>query len=282
MRYIIAQLLLVAILLIARLPIDQGLTLRVLDIGQGDSIYLRLPSHDDVLVDAGPDDRVLGQLGRYMPFADRTIELLIVSHNHQDHIGGLEAILSEYTVNHIWLSGATHPTQTFHELLSLIEAKNIPVTFVKAGDVNTIGDSELTVLHPPTTMVDRVPLDPHNATIVLKVSYKKICIILTGDIEERHEVAVVDTVRQLAIPIECPVLKVTHHGSRYGTFKPFLEAVKPEVGLVSVGAKNRYGHPTTALLDRLKVAKVKVYRTDWQGTITVKSNGERYSTKVER
>lgn len=258
------------------------LVMRVLDVGQGDALYFRLPSGDDIVVDAGPDDRVLSQLGRYMPITDRTIELLIVSHNHQDHIGGLDEILGHYRVEHLWLSGAMHNTHAYKAVLQQIEAKRIPVTFVKAGDHTKVGDSELTVLHPPPGLINQAPEDAHDATIVFKLQYKQFCTIQTGDIEERHEQYILQSAAQLTISLQCPVLKVTHHGSRFGTSEPFLDAVSPKTALISVGTKNRYGHPAQELLDRLAARQPTIYRTDLQGTITLRTNGIRYSTKTEK
>lgn len=258
------------------------LTLRVLDIGQGDSLYLRLPTGEDILIDAGPNDKVLSQLGRYMPINDRVIELAIISHNHADHIGGFKAVLERYTINRLWITGAIHTTDQYLSLLSLIGEKAMPTTTVKAGDMNRIQQVELIILHPPVEMVGHQPEDQHDATIALKLQYQTFCALLTGDLNTRHEADLLAVTQSLKQSLSCPVLKVTHHGSAHGTGKELLAAVKPKVAIISAGAENRYGHPAPSLLRRLREAKATIYRTDQQGTITVTSDGRSFWTKTER
>ena len=261
---------------------SQKLSLHVLDIGQGDSIYIRLPTQEDVLIDAGPDDRVLSQLGKYMPIGDRTIELLIISHNHADHIGGLDRILKEYTVNRIWISGAIHTTAQYIENLKLLKEKRIPTTVVKAGSVNTVGDVEFLVLHPPTDMTGQNPEDQHDATVVIKLTYDHVCALLTGDLNAGHEATIIKTATALNTSLNCSLLKVTHHGSIYGSSDAFLAAVKPKIAVISVGRENQYGHPSTFTLNRLKGIGAAIYRTDLQGTVSVTSDGTRFWTKTEK
>ncbi len=258
------------------------LTMKVLDIGQGDSIYLRLPSKEDILIDGGPDDRVLTQLGQAMPFGDHQIELVIISHNHADHIGGLLAVLQRYQVKEIWLSGAIHTTDQYLQLLQLIKEKQIKTSVVKAGSLATYGGVHFLVLFPLTEMTGQQPEDQHDATVVVKVSWQQWCALLTGDLDIRHEQMIIPAAASLNESLHCPILKVTHHGSAHGTSPAFLTAVQPEVGLISVGAKNMYHHPAPSLLERLRQAQVQTYRTDTNGTVTLTTNGLRYWTKTER
>ncbi len=283
MRYILPLALLIGLFLSfgSQKP-STNLSLKVLDIGQGDSIYIRTPNQEDILIDAGPDDRVVSQLGQAMPMGDRTIELFIVSHNHLDHIGGLKALLEQFTIKEIWLSGAVHTTDQYLEMLQLIKDRAIPTSIRKAGDQFISGETDLTVLHPIEDMTGQLPDDQHDATVVTKLSYHRFCAILTGDINTGHEESIIEVAKQLDISLNCPVLKIAHHGSASGTGQAFLDIVQPQLALISVGAKNRYGHPAPSLLNRLEENRIQTYRTDQNGTITVTTDGATFWTKTEK
>ncbi len=266
-------------------PIKPGpprLTLRVMDVGQGDSIYVRLPNNDDILIDGGPDDRVLQELGRALPLGEREIELLIISHNHADHIGGLINVLQHYKVDQIWLSGAIHTTDQYLNLLKVIKEQKIPTTVVKAGSVSQRGETKLTVLHPPIDMTGQQPEDQHAATVVVKISWKDFCTLLTGDLNSDQEAAVIQAAESLHESLGCKVLKVTHHGSAYGSSVAFLNAVQPEIGIISVGRHNLYHHPAPSLLERLGQFGINIYRTDQDGTVTITTDGTNYWTKTAK
>lgn len=256
------------------------LVFKTLDIGQGDALYLRLPSQDDIVIDAGPDDRILSQLGQAMPLGDREIELLIISHNHLDHIGGLPALLSRYKVDRVWLSGATNDTEIYQKVIATFKDLQVPITYVKAGDTTVTGDVTTTVLHPPEGVVNTNPEEQHDATVAMKIAYKSICLILTGDLNEKHEVTILAVAKQLQLSLNCPILKVSHHGSKSSSTVAFLEAVQPKVATISVGEKNRYHHPTDETLERLKTIGANIYRTDQSGTITITTDGANYWTKT--
>lgn len=266
----------------SRHPGNTNLIVRVLDVGQGDSIHIKLPDNTDIVIDAGPNDNVLAQLGRSMTIGDRKIELLIITHNHADHIGGLTAILNSYRVERIWLSGAVYTTDQYRRARQTILDRRIPTTTVKAGNSLTVSDGELVVLHPPIEMTGQEPADQHDATIVVKLIYKQFCVWLTGDLNSAHEPLVLEAASQLNQSIECQILKVTHHGSAAGTSNEFLQAVKPKIGIISTGRGNRYGHPAPSLLARLKKTGVRVFRTDQQGTVTVTSDGQKFWTKSDQ
>lgn len=258
------------------------LVFKTLDIGQGDALYLRLPSQDDILIDAGPDDRVLSQLGQAMPLGDREIELLIISHNHLDHIGGLPAILSRYKVERVWLSGAVNDTEIYQNVVATLQTLQIPITYVKAGDTTVTGEVTTTVLHPLEGVVGTNPQQQHDATVVVKISYKQVCMIMTGDLEAEHEASLLEVAQHLQLSLNCPILKVSHHGSKGGSTPAFLQTVQPKVAVISVGQQNRYHHPSEETLQRLTDIGAKIFRTDLNGLITITTNGSTYWTKEEK
>jgi competence protein ComEC len=225
---------------------------------------------------------VVSQLGSYMPFNDREIELLIVTHNHADHIGGMQSILNSYKVDRIWLSGAIHTTDQYINMLKTIKEKQIPVTIVKAGDKTDIGETTVTVLHPAQDATGTDPQDQHEATVVTKFAYKDFCGIMTGDLNANQEHDTLGAAKSLNVSVRCDFLKVSHHGSAYGSSQELLDAVQPKVAAISVGAHNVYHHPAPSTVDRLTAAGIKVYRTDQNGTITISSDGQQFWTKTEK
>lgn len=252
-----------------------------LDVGQGDSILIRLPRNIDILVDTGPDDRLLAQLGQHMAFRDTTIELLVISHFHSDHIGGIPALLSRYTVDEIWYAPSTAQTMIAETVRQLIQNRHIIAKTVAAGDVLQEEQWELLVLHPPNH--DPPPTaEVHDTTIALRFRYGRFCILLTGDLHFEHEEILIDIAQKLGQSLHCAALKVTHHGSATGSGTALLQAVQPAVALISVGQKNRYRHPAPATLQRLQEIGASIYRTDVHGTVTIETDSNTFWTKTEK
>lgn len=241
-----------------------GATLSVFDIGQGDAILITTPHRQRILIDGGPDGAVLTRLGEAMRFHERTIDLVIVSHNHADHITGLNRILDRYDVKKIWLTGAIHTTNEYVSMHKKIKDRLIPTEVVWANSSETTDGVSFDVIHPLTNSTDLRPDDQHDATIVVRACFKLVCALLTGDIDEGHEGAILDSGQ----PVEAHLFKVAHHGSKTGLAPEFLTAVKPSVAIISVSAENSFGHPAPSILNKLKNANVETFRTDQNGTVT--------------
>lgn len=246
----------------------------VLDVGQGNAELIVTPDNHQILYDGGPDDTILLELGRRMPFWDRTIEYVIISHFHADHITGLIEVLRRYQVGEIWISGATYTTDQYHELMELIRDQAIPMRIVAAGDSLAIDGLDLTILYPLVPVADTNPSDPHDATLVVKVTALGHTFLLTGDLDERHEEELIKYWCELPGPVACPALAsdflmVPHHGSQFGLDTQFLEAVQPTSAAIPVGRRNRFGHPHSLILERLIAAGVEFWRTDQDGSIDV-------------
>ncbi len=233
------------------------------DVGQGDAILLDTPSDQQVLIDGGPNGSILSELSRALPFGDKDLDLVIVSHNHADHIGGLVEVLRHYTVREIWISGALHTTDGYQKLLELIRQKNITATVVAAGAGINLGELNGIALFPLDEKTGQLPDNQHDANIVTYWTYGTQSILLTGDAEAEHEAAML--ARDIVKP--ATILKVGHHGSRTSTSAPFLNAVKPQFAVIQVGQNNRYGHPTTEVIERLSAIGAQILRTDQEGTI---------------
>jgi competence protein ComEC len=249
---------------------SRDLALHFLDVGQGDAAVLRTPLGHWVVVDAGPaGDR--GDAGRRVvaPFlaryGARGVTLVVVSHAHADHLGGIPAVLARFPTGLVLEPGALVPDPRYTAFLGTLEGRHIPWHPVRGGERFTIDSVNFTVLHP-------VPgwsgwgEDVNEDSVVLLVEYRGFQALLAGDAGFPAEAAMSGALR----PVD--VLKVGHHGSRGSTGEAWLGALRPKVAVVSVG-RNDYGHPSPSALARLAGAAVEVHRTDLEGTITITTDG---------
>lgn len=247
-----------------------------LDVGQGDSLLMTTAHGDQILVDGGPTDQVLPQLGRHMPFWDRKIELVILTHNHADHLTGLLAVLQRYQVGQVWISGAVYTTPEYRAWTKLLAERHIPTRIVWAGQHGGIDNVKLDVLFPLTDQTGILPENQHDSTVVVRAAVEQTKLLLTGDLEETHERAILDHFCRTTVPatpcpaLEADILKVPHHGSKTGLIPEFLAAIHPRAAIISVGLHNSYGHPSPVTIDRLAAAHVPTYRTDQNGTVEVR------------
>lgn len=253
-------------------PVNGKFVVNILNVGQGDATYLQFPNGEDALIDGGPGKRVLEELGAVMPYWDKEINLLIITHNHADHIEGLLEVLKRYKVDEVWLSGAIHTSHEYIQLLQIIKDKKIPSKIVMAGDVGKYDEVEVKVIYPMEKWQGQTPGDQHEATVVTRWLYGKFSVLGTGDLGLEHINQLVNSGEY----ITSTILKVPHHGSATGLNKEFLEMVAPKVAVISVGRNNRYGHPSQSAINLLKNFGVKIYRTDEDGRIRIKSDGIGY------
>ena len=255
----------------AQMPsVDAGLLVSFLDVGQGDSIFLRAPSGKTMLVDGGPEsafaviDDYLSRLGIV------GIDVVIASHLHADHIGGLISIVDTYPVGDFYYPPFDAASETYFRLLDALGESQARV-HQPLAEVNTMiswDDAvEVRVLSP----YDTIYKDFNDTSYIIRVSYGNTAVLLTGDATELSE-----TLALKAQPdhyFRADVLKVAHHGARDATFEKFLSKVSPAIAVICVGQNNSYGHPHISLLDRLKERGITVYRTDLDGTITLLLDG---------
>ncbi len=248
---------------------QQGVTIWVFDVGQGDAIFIDAP-HKQMLIDGGPDEVVLERLAAVMPWWDRSIDIVINTHPHADHLAGLMPVLERYKVAQVLDADQGYGTPEFARYLELAGPQRSSL----AGDVTVdLGDGiRLKTLAPMMAFGDNVLEDPNDGSIVFLLEYGETSMLLTGDAgtEEEVEWNVGDI----------NILKVGHHGSDTSTSQDFLERTNPEVAIISVGEGNDYGHPSTFVVDRLERAGAVVYRTDQHGSVRVKVVGDEYFIKT--
>lgn len=253
---------------------DGLLKIHFFDIGQGDSIFIESPSGYQLLIDGGPDNGVLQKLGEVMPFYDRDIDAVIVSHPHADHIAGLVGALERYEVKNIIESKESYNSSEFGAWQEAVKDERSNDIEAIAGKVIDLGDGvTLEILHPFQSVAGDNPKNPHDDGVVVMLRYGDLEVILTGDMETKVERRLI----MAGYDLDADVLKIGHHGSKTSTSEEFLSATSPEVAIIQVGAKNRYGHPALEVLERLENYDIKYYRNDIGGDIKLISDGQMFS-----
>jgi competence protein ComEC len=238
----------------------------MLDVGQGDAIFLEDAAGHQILIDGGPGAGVLSGLNEVMPLNDRYIDLLILSHPHADHLDGLVEIAKRYQVGAVIESGAAYPSATYTEWHKLLSEKEIPVILARRGElIRLAGDAKLEIIAPFENWLGRKPTKHiHESMVVARLEQGGEGVaMLTGDMEMPLEQQLIASGESL----QAKILKVGHHGSQTSTSEEFVKAVDPEVALISVAEKNSYGLPYPATLERLEKMGVPMRMTKDEGTI---------------
>lgn len=251
-----------------------------LDVGQGDAALIRGRDGQDLLIDGGPDDAVLEGLAEAMPWWDRRIETVVVTHLDADHYVGLFAVLRRYRVDEVWWSGVAPTTETARRFAASVEGRGIAQRFVKAGDALAIGPAEFRILWPREDARGRIAKatssnakggGTNDLGVVGVFSCGEERALFTADISAHVEAVLLDDPEAL----RAEVLKTPHHGSAYSSSEAFLDAVAPNDAVISAGAGNRYGHPAPRVLAALLERGIRVRRTDREGTIRYACAGGR-------
>ncbi|MFA5933896.1 MAG: MBL fold metallo-hydrolase [Candidatus Paceibacterota bacterium] len=250
------------------------LTVAVLDVGQGDSIYIEAPNGNQVIFDGGPDGKILSELGKVMPFNDRSIDMLVVTNPDKDHYAGFLDVLDNFTVSAVLEPSTYSKTKTYAELERMIVEKKVPNILAKRGMKIWLDKKSgvyISILFPDR---DVSTWKPNEGSIVAKLVYGQTSMLLTGDSTALTEHIIVSLEGD---NLKSTVLKVGHHGSRTSSSPEFVSYVLPLYAIISDGKDNSYGHPHKETLDTLKSFGAKVYRTDLFGTIIMKSDGKSFT-----
>ncbi len=245
------------------LPVD-SLTVQFLDVGQADSILIQVGSHA-MLIDAGNNNDSVGVVGYLKSQGVKTLDYVVGTHPHEDHIGGLDAVISAFGIGRILLPNATNNTATYEDVLDAIAAKGAKITVPKVGAAYDLGSAHFVVLSPASASYP----DLNEYSIVIRMTYGRFAFLFCGDAQALDEQEMLAS----GATLTADVLKVGHHGSDTSSTPAFLQAVSPEYAVISVGAGNTYGHPTAGTLANLAAVGAEVHRTDLDGTIVVKSDG---------
>lgn len=243
---------------------DKKLHVIICNVGQGDAIFIRTSQGSDILIDGGPDNSVLTCLAGNMPFWDKTIEVLILTHPDADHVTGLIDVIKRYSITHFYTSNITTKTSVYAQFLKTLENYKIKQNYIYKGDKLTFKDGlTMTALWPTSEWAG---LTTNSYSVNELLSYKNFNALFTGDSDAEQ----MEEIKDLAQNIN--LLKIPHHGSRFGLTSGILDILSPDLAVISVG-KNSYGHPTPFILDLLKSANIKTLRTDQNGEVEIISDG---------
>ena len=242
---------------------DSFLEITFFDIGQGDSSFIEIPNGYRILVDGGPNSKVLEKLSKQMPFWDRTIDLIILTHPEHDHLSGLLGVLERYKVENILWTGVINNTSEFQEWSELIKKEEANIYIAQKDQIIKAGNAYAKILYPFENLEGTEPKSINDTSIVFSLFYNDNSFLFTGDVSKSVELKLE--------AVDSDVLKVGHHGSKTSTSRSFVEMVSPEVAVISVGKENSYGHPHLNTLQSLE--GVKVFRTDIDGDIKIASDG---------
>jgi len=247
---------------------DERLYLVFCQVGQGDAILIS-HKNNQVLVDGGPNKDVLDCLGENMPFWDRNLEMIILTHPEKDHFTGLIDVFRNYHVDYLVSTEVSNDSLGFKEFQKVVLEKKPFFYNPQKGDRLKIGCLDFLVLWPESKMNDKNFLGKNlnDTSLVLQLSFGKLDVLLTGDISSQIE--------KLLELSEVEILKVGHHGSRYSTSEEFLVKIKPKLAIICTG-KNHFGHPHPDVLERLENSLIRVLRTDKDGSVKIVSDGKNY------
>lgn len=241
------------------------LSIYYLDVGQADSMLITYQDKD-ILIDAGNNEDGPKLVNYFKSLNITKFDYVFGTHPHEDHIGGMDDIINNFEINNFYMPDVVTTTKTFEDILNSMEEKNLQFKTPNIDDEYKIGDIKLKVLY-----VGKESNDLNDTSIVLKLTYKDTSYLFTGDATKKVEN------KLLTKDIESDVLKVGHHGSQYSISNEFLEKVNPKYAIIEVGKNNIYKHPKEVTLTKLDNMKIKYYRTDMDGTILLKSDGENIS-----
>lgn len=238
---------------------EQPFKVHFIDVGQGDCILVQTGGQN-MLIDAGEREYGDDVVTYLQNQGITTLDIVVATHPHSDHIGGLIKVLDTFAANKIYMPKITHTTQTFKDLLTVIQSKGLKISTARAGVIIPLKDVNAQFLAPVKSSYESL----NDYSAVIKLVHGNHSFLFTGDAEKESEY---DILENSTIDLKADVLKVCHHGSKSSNSQAFLNAVKPNYAVIQCGQDNDYGHPHKETITKLNNAKVAVYRTDYNGTI---------------
>ena len=246
---------------------DNELTVSFLNVGQGDAMFIEAPNGNQMLIDAGPNKNVLSELGRIMPFWDRSIDIVLATHPDKDHIGGLPEILKRYDVNYIFETDVKSDTAVFEEFDTRADSSDAQRISARAGQILWLdSDVYIQILFPDRNVSG---LEANAASVIARLVYGETEFMLTGDSPKSIENYLAASYGE---GLQSDVLKLGHHGSKTSTSELFLGYVSPALAIISAGKENRYGHPHEEVMSIIEKFGIENESTK-NGTVTIVSDG---------
>lgn len=258
--------------------VSGSLTVYYLDVGQADCTLVQLPDQKTMLIDAGnnSDGLLIADFLKKQEIS--TIDYMVLTHPHEDHIGGADVIIRSFGVGEVYMprikDSLVPTTQTYEEVLDALEEKEVQVNAAVNGmQILQNGSLSVSCLSPYGDYSDL-----NHYSVVVRLDYGEASFLFTGDAEEKNEREMIAN----RVELDVDILKVGHHGSNYSSCREFLQATSPQYAIISVGAKNRYGHPSDAAINRFyDYGTEMVYRTDLNGTVIVETDGVNFTVRTD-
>lgn len=258
--------------IITQTPSYSTLNVHFIDVGQGDSTLLESNGHY-MLIDAGENDKGKIVSSYLREQGVETLDYVIGTHPHSDHIGGLDIVIKDFNVEKVILPEKEHTTKTFEDVIDAVSEKGLKITKAVTGDTYTFGDASFTILAPNADYKD----DLNNWSVGVKVTNGSNSFVFTGDAEAAAELDICKT----GIDLSADVFQAGHHGSSTSNTEELIKAINPAYVVVSCGKNNQYGHPHKEFVDRMKEFEIQYFRTDEEGTIIAESNGSVITWNVD-
>ena len=256
-------------------PIDKALRVYFLDVGQGDAILLTYPTGERLLVDMGKDSQIFRELDKVIPWYNKTIEYVLLTHGDLDHVGAMLDVLDRYKVNKVFVSEFFGKIEIEKEITNRLKKEGATIEIVKQGDQFTFGtavQNSFKIINPASNCFIKYN-NENDCSLVGLVTYGEHSLLLTGDISKPVEQEIS---KYISKPIT--ILKVAHHGSKYSTDEQFIQKIKPQHSIISVG-ENNYGHPASEVLSILQNASSSIWSTKEAATIVAASDGTSFEVK---
>jgi competence protein ComEC len=249
-------------------------------VGQGDAALITSPAGKTVLIDGGPHEASDALVAFLRGRGPEPLDLVLLTHRHEDHLGGLPAVIERQGAR-LFIDalavGPPHQTPRYRELLDAIERARVPVRQAEAGRrIDLGGGAQLVLLTPPTPPITHSRSVVNANSVVARLDYRRVHVLFAADAEAPTERWLLDS----GADLRATVLKVAHHGSRYATSPAFLRAVSPSVAVIEVGSGNEYHHPAPETVARLERAGIRVWRTDRDGTVTLETDGDHLQVRA--
>jgi competence protein ComEC len=253
---------------------DGLMYLHMLDVGQGDAFLLQTVDNKYILIDGGPSSNLIDVMADYMPFWQKRLDLVIATHGDSDHIGGLVELGERYDIDDFIYNGESKNTLIYEELMRNINLNGVDISIAQSGEEIRVGCCmEIDILWPDSINIE----DSNDRSVSVIARYKDFDIYMAGDLGYKYEEKISNN---LGVDIE--VMKLSHHGSRTSTSSKVIDNINPQITLISAGKDNKFGHPHKEVIDLLDKNNIIQYRTDIQGTVSIKSDGSNYGVDIEK
>ncbi|MCK9186299.1 MBL fold metallo-hydrolase [Candidatus Gracilibacteria bacterium] len=235
------------------------------DVGQGDSVFIKTPENKHILIDGGPNNAVSKELSDTMSFFDRTIDLMVLTHPHLDHVKGLINVLKSYDIKRVMATFVIYKSTGYTDFLKAVKDEGAEIFVADSLTDFDFGDVFVDTLYPFSKINGQTFKDVNDSSIAMKIIYKDKAVFVGGDIGKSIE----KKISEKYSDIKSDVLKISHHGSKNSSSDAFIKDVSPKIAVISCGKNNSYHFPTDIVLDTLKKYGVKIYQTDLDGKVEI-------------